>query len=285
MEVIATKSCTAAIRAAVACLQDRGAFEKGDFGCIAPELTYPGTYSFISEHPDNGVGDVDMEGRAIEQPFVNVELWGRPDSQTCYVLDAAHNVLRPRHGSLLRRDIVAAVCYSFGPTKEINAPCGGAVVVNEKADEFACELRRYLNNSHQDRGPSSLDEWSGGIKGLMPDPIAAMVREHMRSEIHNKRKIKRHSVLGAYDAVLGDKLLTKPKACSGHLAVVRFDTEEERDEARARLDEEKVEWSHHYRVEGYNAGAAELSSRVLTIPCHQFVSTDAAGYIAKVVLG
>lgn len=258
---IVTKSCTAALAVASRL-----------FECdSAPSLTYPGTYSGFPREPilEPCVDD----GWPARQCDVGVDLWGRKFPYLCKVLDAAHNFASVGHRTRLLRG-TEAICYSFGPTKELSAPLGGALVLADAAE--AGKARDLLNNCHRDRGASR--PMGRSEKQLMPEPIAAWLRESIHPARRRSRTQARQDVLGAYEERLSGWLMTRPGEASGHLAVLRMDDEAQRDAVRVGLTRAGIEWSQHYRTDD------PVSKRIITLPCHHLVPPYRAKEIANVVL-
>jgi dTDP-4-amino-4,6-dideoxygalactose transaminase len=262
--VLVTDSCTTALRVA------------GEFLWRRPEeirvcpLTYAATYAWADGRVQWVDGAVDAD--------VEVELWGnRAEFLTTTILDAAHRFGDPEHAVFLKEGRVQAVCYSFNCQKEVPCIRGGAVVSPHVRDEWRDFIRCGTRNK--------VPVMSGGIKGGLPDPLAAWVIRSLR-RLPLARK-KRQVVLGVYEEYLGRWLLTKPGVASGHLAVLLLPDTGTRTLIRNSLGRLGIETSIHYPIpESARAScpnAWDLSERVLSIPCHSEMEKRHAVKIARAI--
>lgn len=250
--VILTDSCTSALACARYFLEARS----------CPALTYSASYG-----DDTNLIDVDEDGWPVQDLVsVGVDLWGRRFPGACSILDAAHNWNdAPYHGEHLTARRLTAVCYSFGPLKEVAWTRGGALVVSP--DSITTEAAEaYLNNGFTRDGRRLL---KGGIKGLMLAAEAGPISKQMQR--HDDLYRRRQRVLSNYEEWLGSLLVTKPGECSGHLAVLRFSSPGHALLVEQRLKKDGIEVSRHYPVwdpADRLPGARDLSQRILSIPCH-----------------
>lgn len=234
-------------------------------------LTWPGTYAWC-----DSVQFCDLNDPAAD---ISVDLWGI-DAPHAPIVDAAHNFLSARHVKAIRENTVAAVCYSFGPQKEVCSPAGGAVVFG--TTDLAVEAREAL--AYGTRGRTHIG-W--GINGLMTEPTAAMVAEHL--SLHNQWKARRQRVLEEYEHHLGGMLITKPGVASGHLCVIDCQTPEIRELYIRSLNKSpSVPYGRHYPVSQEQRAkcpkAAELSDRVISLPCHRsMVAYDVRRVCARIL--
>lgn len=259
--VIPTASCTAALHCA-------GRLLLGS-AVVAPLLTYSATWSWaLVEGRDLALIDPDEEGWPIEPVDIGVDLWGREFGGECKILDAAHRFTPKEHGQMLQEGQCLAVCYSFGPLKEVPWLRGGAVVSPSVTEEWW----EFLNvGNRRDKTPAG-----PGIKGLIQDPEAAAVVAQLRTL--RKRYAARQRVLEVYAEYFGDALLTKPGEASGHLAVLRFESEGHCLLVKGALDRLGVEWSVHYPVDH------ELARRIISVPCHDRLTRAGAHKVARLIL-
>jgi len=278
--VVVTLSASAALEACARFILE------GTVPIRVSPLTWPATYNAILNHGSSSSitwVDCNEEGWPVEAVDVAVDLWGRPyrfpqdplvfifDVQAKFplVIDAAHNLLDPGHGILLREGSgIKAVVYSFNVQKEASCICGGALVSPEVTQ---LPIREWLNYGVADRLPLEYNgEFLGGIKGTMPDPLAVWVLEQIKRLPRTRRK--RKGILKQYERHLGKLLVTTPDNSSGHLAVVRFSDPGTRNLVQDHLLRHGVETSVHYPIHPKIAEtcpkAAELSKRILSIPCH-----------------
>jgi len=237
---------------------------------VAP-LTWPATYSWHR-------GVVNFTENPRQNVDISVDLWGKAGTPAT-IVDAAHNLLDPNHGVMLKdmASPVMAVCYSFGPQKEAPSFMGGMVIFKYASE--AAMARRFLTCGTVDR------QWQGikGRKGLMPDPVGAMVKAQI-SRLRDTRN-KRTRLLKEYHRCLGDWLFTKPNECSAHLCVWEAQSKAHRDKVRKRLNSQRVAWGHHYPVPDCVRGYyRDLSDTVITLPLHMGMTVNDVRDICKCVL-
>lgn len=270
--VIVTDTCTNALAAAGrVCIQGpRDVIETLEKGVKVCPLTYSGTYSWAM-HNHRWV-DCDDDGWPVGSVDVGVDLWGRafmaPGVSTPAILDAAHRFEPQRHGFWLTdkgSEHLMAVCYSFGPMKEVPGVRGGAVLFRNV--EFAAAARGFLNNGISNGVPSG-----PGRKGLIANAEAAFLMKQMKKRTEWYRL--RQQVLTGYSLYFPQAspvatLMTRPGEASGHLCVLKFGSQGLRDLVRDRLRNCSVETSVHYPVpEDAPEGCKKLAARILSIPCH-----------------
>jgi len=267
--VIATASCSHALAAA-------RHFMHLNKPRVCP-LTWPATYGYEGTW-------VDFENYCRSLPAVDiaVDLWGEPawTAKPPIILDAAHRFLAPEHAEIIHGK-TNFITYSFAPQKEISALMGGALVMRKP--EWRDGLLTYLNGGIYNRyaaGP-------GVPKGLMPSPIARMVRAKMHE--HPVRYAARQLALQKYHELLDDRLLTTPGYASGHLAVVLARTGAEREEWRGNLDKHGFQHGWHYPMTQAQKEAApiasDLSDRVLTLPLHCHLTAQDAVEVLRRMVG
>lgn len=276
--VLLTGSGTAALE--VACRQ----IVRGE-KFVAPSLTWPSTYSHIEE-PRRRYADVDKTGLmdhgvyalAVAMP---VALWGRRElraylrgfEKNCgaVILDAAHDCLNPQHGKFVRDGIVQAVCYSFGPLKQMTCGRGGAVV-SRRLEGNRDPAEAYMNSGTRNR----LALLKRGRNLRMTEPAAALgLAQLARLDAMDS---VRQSILADYCEHLGAFMRTIPKLYSGHLAVLQVPVWADRDLWQERLNKKGIETSVHYYVPGSipldcSRQARFLSDSGLSIPCHTKLNT------------
>lgn len=264
--VVATDTCTNALAAAGHVLFGRGPV----FVHVCP-LTYAGTYSWVTPDDREGEGGVSWvdcheNGLPVGPVDVSVELWGLSDVAGAPIVDAAHR-FRPEEVQRHFRAGTKAVCWSFGPMKEVPGVRGGAVVFKDEA--AVGHARAFLNNGIVKGCPRG----APGRKGLMPNADAAFLETQLRAA--PKWGERRQAVLSWYDRFFPAgpgpvaTLMTRPGAASGHLCVLRFANRERRDAVRHDLERTSIDTSIHYPVPDYAPeGTKALSDRILSVPCH-----------------
>lgn len=264
-QVVATSSGTAALWAAQKTLK----MHENPLVC---PLTWPASYSACLGSPrwvDWGI-HLDRD--------IAVELWGmRYDLNQGIpeILDASHRFGDPHHGRMLRAGAALAVVYSFAPQKEVPSPNGGALVMN--SIENAKRARYLLSGGMAKRVWTASRYDDGGVKGLMDDVTAALVREGINQ--HSERRERRQQILTWYETHLGINLLLTPfGVASGHLCVVKAPASAVRNHWRRALTAAGIAWGHHYPMNKEQREAcpvaAFLSDQIITLPCH--LGMDAA---------
>ncbi len=274
--VIATVTCTDALAAAAWAILGKSSAR------VCP-FTYAGTYTGIVG-PLEWV-DCDEEGWPVEDVTVGVELWGRRlEHSRCEIMDAAHRFSPEEHGVLLSGGDVLAVCYSFGPMKEVPGVRGGALLC--ASGEHAQLARRFVNNGITPGG--KLPDYPFGRKSYMANAEAGFLGPQFREAA--RWRGARQRVLDAYSRYFPKgsnvaELMTLPGEASGHLAVLRFPSRGAREIARDALSVLSVETSVHYPVpENAPQGCKDLSGRVLSVPCHVSLTEVGVSLVAKRII-
>lgn len=277
--VMLTNSCTSALAAAYEFC--------GRSSHTAPILTYSATTApaRAMAHLVEEV-DVDDEGwPSLVRPTTAVDLWGRAypagEDDPPRVLDAAHRYAGSEHAGLAKQGTF--ICYSFGPQKEVATPQGGALIWKGMENaEARASVEAFLMYGQRGRVPTS----RGGICGYMPETTSALLVPQLAGSHRERMWRYRQQALEAYENFLGELLMTKPGAASGHLAVVRMPDEGTAKSVRWKLDQLQIQWGHHYPVAPQHAdtNAAALSKRIISLPCHHAMSPHDAARVAKVVL-
>jgi len=267
--VVATDTCTNALAAAGHVVFNM--YYAGGGSLHVCPLTYAGTYSW-AEHAKKWV-DCDEEGWPLGRVDVAVELWGRsvphlwggPSFGVAPIVDAAHR-FRPEEVLAHFEAGSKAVCWSFGPMKELPGVRGGAAVFASAVS--AKRARDFLNNGIVEGCPRG----APGRKGLMMNIDAVFLESQLRDAPRWQQL--RQRVLEFYDRYFptGSRvatLMTRPGVASGHLCVLRFPNKERRDFVRHWLRNPAIDTSVHYPVpDDAPPGAKELSGRILSLPCH-----------------
>lgn len=285
--VLTTDSCTTALAVASkfvlkGSLTTHGACGTSEAKVSVCPLTWPSTYCHVPDHLINWM-DCNDDGWPIDRVDIGVELWGRPFPDALLpvtILDAAHRVLDRRHGDLLKSDMVRAVCYSFNCQKEIPCLRGGALVSKVAGEK---QVRAFLTCGTQDRRYMG----AGGIKGGLPDPLAAWILKGINRL--SRTKSSRQRVLRQYADHLGRLVVTRPGEASGHLCVLRCSDRGHRKLIRALLARHGVETGRHYilpageSVSAAAPNAAELSERIISVPCHPEMTNYDVRRVARLI--
>lgn len=199
--------------------------------------------------------------------------------------DAAH-ALGAELGGVPCGSLGDAGCFSFFPNKNLTTGEGGMVVFR---DEDAAAKARLLR-SHgmtaltwdRHRGHATgYDVVEFGFNYRLDEPRAALgIVQLSRLDEFNEARAR---LASRYQEQLAGSAFTVPGqggrgTSSHHLVVVLAPTPEERDRARERLREQRIQTSVHYplihrfsryRREGESLPVAEeIADRVLTLPLH-----------------
>ncbi len=276
--VVLTNSCTSSLAAA------HQFVKHPDCGHRVPLLTYAATAAWLhlQDHIVS-LQDCDEDGWALSHCETEVDLWGRtrPRPTAPSVLDAAHRFAAPEHKELAEQG--TAICYSFGPMKEVACWSGGALVWNRLADEdFRHDVEAFLNYGQSGRLPTG----RGGINGYMKEVEAALISKQMGNRRRDEDYERRQRVLQAYENTIPGLLVTKPEEASGHVAVLRFDDAGWCKNVDFALSWDKIQTGRHYPIapEHESSHAYDLSKRILSIPCHADMTPKDAVCIARKVL-
>jgi len=200
-----------------------------------------------------------------ENPFtVGVCMWGQPwRFGHVDLLDAAHAF--GEGIDQLRSDEVSAVVYSFGPRKEIPCMRGGALI-SKRIDN---RWRAYRDSGTI--GPHAV--FHKGLNLEMSELSAAILGESL--PFHEGQKLRRQTMMQRYFVNLRDvpsvRVLTS--GGSGHLEVLHFESEIQRDAVAWALKKNDIQSGIHYRLPMWLAPtkfprAYDLSTKVLSVPLH-----------------
>jgi len=144
--------------------------------------------------------------------------------------------LAPEHKELLQQEKI--ITYDFGPTAEISCITGGALCFGPQDTTDTEVLERVRRNNRFD---------------LMPDPLAAWIREDMK-RLPDLRA-KRRKLLALYKRFLGEQLVEDPETASGHSATLEATSRELRELWALRLERYGIQCKRH-------------GSRRLKVPLH-----------------
>ncbi len=275
--VLATNSCTAALSIACECL-DQGR------GIEAPALTWPATYAHARERVlvDASQGDPpapqwsEVPGRVR----VAVALWGRraplpPRDRGPIIVDAAHAF--GAHLDDLRERRVDAVCYSFGPLKEVPCSRGGALVSPHCADAM---WRAAVDSGT--RGRHAIYGWGGNYEMGEPECVLGLKQlAHPAAWAAQRRGVLRAYAANWSErgAAYNGRLLTLPDEASGHLCVALANTAQVRLQWMSALLASRIQCGIHYELPLWLPAtqfpvAWEWSQRILSLPLHLGVTEE-----------
>lgn len=278
--VAVTNSCTAALTCAYH-------FLVGNRPLAVPVMTWPGTYcghrgpvEFYDRSPVNvrrvtGVVVVDMYGTGE-----NSALWYRPEVRPeAVIMDAAHNCFGYKKLDFALFD---AVAYSFGPIKELSTVHGGCLV----SPHMTWEWRAFLHYGAV--GRDSYMTQAGNY--CMPDFNARLGLAQLPE--FDENRAKRQALLYQYTYLLGGHMLTRvaklgeERNPSGHVAIARLPSKDERDFVRAYLATHGIPTGHHYPLPKYvlpelYPESKALSETVLTLPLHLNLTTEQVNEICN----
>ena len=267
--VMVTSSCTAALATCYHFLLKGGRLQ-------APVMTWPGTYCTV---PD--VEWYDYEPLDNKRPAVIVDLYGTgrfPYTGRPLIIDAAHNFSGFRAGDVYKGH-AAAVCYSFGPTKQLTTIRGGAVVspmVNQN-------WRNFIHYGAEGR----VSKEPAGHNYTMPDFNACIGLEQLKR--FNDMQKRRVEILDAYKKAL--RLRVDPESFngSGHIASLLVRWAGQRQRVVEALKESCIQTSHHYPLPqwfwGYYERSRDLASRQVTLPLHLDLTDEDVTMICDIVKG
>lgn len=314
--VVSMSSCTAAIETAVAYLGLPAGARVGvptwTFVSTALAPAHHGLHPvLIDVEPDTlnlkaaALADALDEGLDL---VIAVHFAGVPVSQEIHKLcaaagvplieDAAHalGAIDPR-GRIAGQG-TAGACFSFYATKNLTSGEGGALATTD--DDLADFARSFrLHGMSRDAwaryhpgAPSSYDLEVPGIKGNLPDMLAALARSQFQryelSQSHRRALVTRYRTNLAGSGVTF--VPGEPDAGSAdHLVVVVLPEGTDRDPVVASLNDRGVSTSVHFRPlhdftwfkqhalvgPGGTPVADRLQPRVLSLPLHTGLhSTD-----------
>lgn len=289
--VIATNSCTAALTIACRMLDTKGA------GVEAPVLTWPATYAhsgpaaLVDVAPTEHGEPTPEWPRSAGRVRIPVALWGieavlPPRDGGPIVVDAAHAL--GAHIEDLREGRVDAVCYSFGPLKEVPCSRGGALV-----SPFCGDAKWRAASDSGTHGRHGLFPWGGNYQMGEPECVLGVYQLAYAAEWREYRQ-KLLRWYGTYwsECGLGSTgcLLTEPGEASGHLCVALANSHTQRELWRARLLASDIQCGVHYELPLWAPAvqwpsAWDWSQRILSLPCHLGIGEQQLRLICSTLAG
>jgi dTDP-4-amino-4,6-dideoxygalactose transaminase len=310
---LATQSCTAALWTVAMLLRTGKADE-----VIVPANTYiacAAAFQMAGWHvqvcdvdPKTGFLDLDDADRTLTstaRALLIVDVYGqrfpeRAAAEFCarrgltLIRDAAHRL------DIDDEEPPAAdfVCYSFGPTKEIASPDGGLVWsrvgdLEHKARAltlWGLSKDTWGRSRHLVHAPISVNE-TLGLKLRQNDLNAGIILDQFPDRI--AQRIKRAELYECYRRMLDARgiLLEKRASDDSYLMVPLFVAATERRLLRERLAAANVATSDHYpslaellpAPQRACPNAGYLSSRVITLPMHLYLSETDIFRIANAI--
>lgn len=308
--VVTMSSCTAALETAMAFLDLPAGARVGvptwTFVSSALAAVHAGAVPVLLDVEDDSLNlsIVGLEAALAEglDAVVAVHFGGVPVSdevrQRCaefdvpVVEDCAHALGASDERGLIAGQGTAGACFSFYATKNLTSGEGGALATGDRRlADFARSFRLHgLSNDAWTRyrpGASPRYDLIGpGIKGNLPDLLAALARSHLRR--YAELQARRRSLVERYRSNLSciaDLRCVPGELREGgadHLMVVVLPEGTQRDRLASRLDDAGVASSVHFqplhRFEWFQKNAVigpggtpvadDLASRVFSLPLH-----------------
>lgn len=264
--VMVTNSCTSALTTCYHFLVKNHRLQ-------APVLTWPGSYC---GHPY----DILFYDEVPKEPgpAVVVDLYGRGLIPECrarpLIIDAAHNCLSRRlilHWLLPGK--ADAICFSFGPTKQLTTIRGGAII----SPHISGQWRSYIHFGAHGRIP----HLQKGGNYTMPDFNAVIGLEQM-ARFGDMQECRRTLLFEYGKGHIG--ALTDV-CSSGHMYAIRNPVKER---PRLALEYAGIQTSHHYPLPAWVnpddfPASRDLSIDQLTLPLHLGLTTEDVRKIVSIV--
>ncbi|HTJ76718.1 MAG TPA: DegT/DnrJ/EryC1/StrS family aminotransferase [Acidimicrobiales bacterium] len=305
--VVALASCTAALEAAIAGLHLPPGARVG-----VPTWTYVATaLAVVHQGGQPVLVDVDPQTLNVSpdalaaataqglDAVVVVHFGGVPVAASIFDLcarhgvpvveDAAHAFGASDHRGVLNGRGSVAACFSFYATKNMTSAEGGALVTHDpEVERFTRAFRLHgLSAGPGGRnGPTSADLVAPGIKGNLPDVLAALARSQLaRFRATQDRRLdlvrQYRRRLAEIDGVAVVPAV-RPEGSSDHLMVVVLPARCDRQQVAADLRAAGIETSVHFRPlhnypwmarhaavgPGGLPVADGMAGRVLSLPLH-----------------
>jgi dTDP-4-amino-4,6-dideoxygalactose transaminase len=319
--VITTSSCTAALDVAVAYLQlppgARVAVPTWTFVSTALAAVHAGLQpvlvdvdadtlnlspaalaAAIDEGVDAVVG-VHFGGQALDRAVHDL----CRDADVPLVEDAAHALGTRDHRGLVAGQGTGGACYSFYATKNLTCAEGGALATDD--DELASFARSFrLHGLSHDawaryhpEAPPGYDLLAPGIKGNLPDVLAALARSQLAR--FDQTQARRRQLVVQYRAELAtvsDIRLVPGHLDSDsadHLMVVVLPDHLDRNAVVAELQTSGVPTSVHFQPlhtfgwfaehapigPGGVPNAERVAAHALSLPLHAGLGADDVSYV------
>jgi dTDP-4-amino-4,6-dideoxygalactose transaminase len=222
--------------------------------------------------------------------------------------DAAHAMGTRDHRGRVNGAGTAGACFSFYATKNLTSGEGGAIATDD--DELADFARVFrLHGMSKDAwaryhpdAPGGYDVIAPGIKGNMPDLLAALARSQFRR--FDRLQARRREIVQRYRSALGavDGLrfvpAEHPSDSADHLMVVLLPEGSDRAAIRQHMASRRIGTSVHFQPLHHlnwfrdHAGVArhglavadELAPRALSLPLHPSMSDAQVDRVTGVLL-
>lgn len=324
--VVTTSSCTAALEIAVAHLRLKPGAVIG-----VPTWTFAST-AFAAERdgarvvlldidPDTLNLSADALSTAFEDGLdavVGVHFAGVALDEKVHEMcreagvplieDAAHALGTRDHRGLIAGQGTAGACYSFYATKNLTSGEGGALATDDpELAEFARVFR--LHGMSRDAwaryhpgAAEGYDVIEAGIKGNMPDLLAALARSQLTRfpQLQERRREIVERYRANLSAVPGLAFVPRQLQSDGadHLMVVVLPEGANRSVVRRRLAERKIGTSVHFQplhtlrwfiehdrlARSGTPIADEVAPRVLSLPLHPGLSDGDIDLVSGVLV-
>ncbi len=327
VHVISTSSCTAALEIAVAHLDLAPGARVGvptwTFAATALACVSRGLRPVLLDVEDESLG---ITADAIEQAaarapgldgVVVVHFGGVPVDESVHAVcaelglpvveDQAHALgARDHRGPLAGRG-TAGACLSFYATKNLPAGEGGALVTDDpELADFGRTFRQHgvTRTAWDRRRPADRQEYDlevPGIKGNLPDVLAALARSQLRR--FDAHQARRAEIARRYRRRLGGvgglRLLPREAMDdhAHHMVVVRLPDGVERSAVRRALADAGVGTAVHYtplhRLTWFRAHALvgaggvvtadRLAEHVLSLPIYPGLADESVDRVCEVL--
>lgn len=324
--VVAMSSCTAALDTAVAFLDLPPGAAVGvptwTFVSTALAAVHAGLVPVLLDVDPNTLNlDLASLDRAIADGLdavIGVHFGGLPldrsvhercaDAGIPLVEDGAHALGAHDHRGTLAGQGTAGACFSFYATKNLTSGEGGALATDdERLAEFARSFRLHgLSKDAWSRygpdAPHGYDLLAPGIKGNLPDLLAALAR----SQLHRfdaTQASRRHLVQHYRKGLDGCAIRFVPddlvEGSADHLVVVILPEGVSRDAVVSHLSAAGIATSVHFqplhtfgwfrehaKVGAGGAPTADaLAPRALSLPLHTRLTDDDVAYVCDTLRG
>lgn len=316
-QVVAMASCTAALETAAAWLRQRlpagsrVAVPTWTFASSALVLAHQGLAPVLVDvEPETLNVDAAAVDAAGVDAVMAVHFGGVPVSPDVRALglpvieDAAHALgAADERGRVWGADTIGAA-FSFYATKNLTSAEGGALsTADEELAAFARAFRQHGMSAdawaryRPGAGPR-YDVAVAGIKGNLPDVLAALARSQLRR--FDASQARRRALMTRYRANLAGALPMVPgeavEGSADHLAVVRLPDGVDRQKVLAAMSEAKIGTSVHFvplhhmtwfkeHAEIGPVPTAEAAApQVLSLPLHTRLSDEDVDRVCDVLL-
>lgn len=263
---------------------------------------HPRTYTLDPEALAAAVARVRRAGKLKPRAVIPVDLFGLPaDYPAIAVLaardglemiaDAAQSFGARLNGTAVGR-LAPTTAVSFYPSKPLGGyGDGGCVLTLDKTRAEA--VRTIRVHGHRDGNPAAERL---GLTGRLDTLQAAILLA--KFEVFADELVRRRALADAYDAALGDAVVTPYRPAGAESAWAHYSVlTDDRDGVRAKLAARGVPTRIYYEVPlhlhpafaAYGAGPGSLpvaeatARRIFSLPLHPYLDAETVAYIAAAV--